>query len=246
MKNRSVKTFLQNIFSRKNKHKIAKGNDFVCLSSKAKVFVNGENNRIFIEKEDVKTPKNGRLKININGNRNIVKIENGFFTPGKVNVDISGNDITFIIGANAAINDNCHFFLLENGSKIELGSDCMFAADVKVWNTDAHAILDENDKVTNVGKSIKIGNHVWVGMGARIGKNVEIPDGCVVGWGSVVSRKFSEKNAVIAGNPARVVKVGVHWVKETVAQLLSPPPPVNFNLFEIINLIYKFKYENTL
>ena len=38
-----------------------------------------------------------------------------------------------------------------------------------------------------------------------------IPDGAIVGAYSVVAGRFDEKNSVIAGNPARVVKRNIEW-----------------------------------
>lgn len=37
-------------------------------------------------------------------------------------------------------------------------------------------------------------------------KGGSIPDGCVIGTGSVVTKSFGDKNVIIAGNPAAVKK----------------------------------------
>jgi len=44
-------------------------------------------------------------------------------------------------------------------------------------------------------------------------KNVTIPNECIVGAGSVVTKRFDKEYCVIAGNPARVVRENVQWVK---------------------------------
>lgn len=44
-------------------------------------------------------------------------------------------------------------------------------------------------------------------------KNVTIPDECIVGAGSVVTKRFDRDHCVIAGNPARVVRENVRWIK---------------------------------
>ena len=62
---------------------------------------------------------------------------------------------------------------------------------------------------------IYIGNHVWIGAWARLCKDVYIPDGCIIGMGSIVTKKFTKKNSIIAGNPAKVVKEDVNWVRES-------------------------------
>lgn len=54
-------------------------------------------------------------------------------------------------------------------------------------------------------KSITIGNDVWIGEGVTCLPGVDIPDGCVVGAGSVVTKGL-EPYAVYAGNPARLLR----------------------------------------
>ena len=54
-------------------------------------------------------------------------------------------------------------------------------------------------------KSITIGNDVWIGEGVTCLPGVEIPDGCVVGAGSVVTKAL-EPYAVYVGNPTRLLR----------------------------------------
>ncbi len=37
-----------------------------------------------------------------------------------------------------------------------------------------------------------------------------IADNCIVGAGSLVTKKFEEPNVVIAGHPAKVIKTGIN------------------------------------
>jgi len=53
--------------------------------------------------------------------------------------------------------------------------------------------------------SVVIGNDVWIGSNAVILTGTYLSDGCIVSSGSVVSGSF-EKNSVIGGNPARLIK----------------------------------------
>ena len=53
---------------------------------------------------------------------------------------------------------------------------------------------------------VHIGNNVWIGGGAIIMPGVTIGDNAIVGAGSVVTKDVP-KNAVVAGNPARVIEM---------------------------------------
>lgn len=61
---------------------------------------------------------------------------------------------------------------------------------------------------------LTIGNHVWLGEKVTILKKAKIPDGCIVGTCSVVTRRFEEDNVLIAGNPAEIRKKNVFWERD--------------------------------
>ncbi|KQM65066.1 hypothetical protein ASE75_08455 [Sphingomonas sp. Leaf17] len=76
-----------------------------------------------------------------------------------------------------------------------------------------HLIFDlTTNEYLDVSDGIFIGDRVWVGEGAYINKGVSVGNDCIVGARSVVTKRFTVNNAVIAGNPARVVKENVQWV----------------------------------
>lgn len=56
------------------------------------------------------------------------------------------------------------------------------------------------------GKDVIIGEKCWIGMNTVILPGVELGNYTVVGAGSVVTKSFPEGNAIIAGNPAKVIK----------------------------------------
>lgn len=92
------------------------------------------------------------------------------------------------------------------GCGITIGDEVFIADQVIIRDWDGHSILGRPDKAP-----ISIGNHVWIGMRAIILKGVTIGDGAVVAAGAVVTKDVPP-GAVVAGNPARVVKEGVQWI----------------------------------
>lgn len=44
-------------------------------------------------------------------------------------------------------------------------------------------------------------------------KNVKIGSGSVIGINSTVTKSFEEKNVLIVGNPAKIVKNNIKWEK---------------------------------
>lgn len=70
--------------------------------------------------------------------------------------------------------------------------------------TKNHDLVD-ND-VYSMGKPVKIGAFCWVGMNAVILPGVVLGDFTVVAAGAVVTKSFEEGYAVVAGNPAVILK----------------------------------------
>ena len=102
-------------------------------------------------------------------------------------------------------------FIADYGSKISIGKDCMFSANIIMQTSDSHIIYDGNSKKFIGTNDIVIGNHVWVGFGCKILKKSIIPDNCIVGMDSIVTKQFTDKNSVIVGCPAKVVKTNMFW-----------------------------------
>ncbi|MCU7521145.1 MAG: acyltransferase [Ignavibacteria bacterium] len=57
----------------------------------------------------------------------------------------------------------------------------------------------------HIMRPVKIGKYVWIGTGAIILPGVIIKDHAVIAAGSVVNANVPE-GAIVAGNPARIVK----------------------------------------
>ena len=190
------------------------GNEFVCpkdvhneLLKYGNVRIDGNNNKIniggpnYLKFTDIK----------IFGNNNTLILPPGCY--GKLNLEIRTSDAVVTVGHKTGFMGT-DIILEEKGSRVIIGDDCMFSSGIDVWCTDTHAITDMSGKITNKGQQVLIGKHVWVGKDVKIGKNTVVPDGCIIGWGSVVASVFDKENVVLAGNPARIVKENVLWKRE--------------------------------
>ena len=96
-------------------------------------------------------------------------------------------------------------------SRITIGKQCLFGANVTITDTDFHPTAPENRRYNNDPKDIgvaavSIGDNVFIGTGVVVLKGVHIGDNAVIGAGAVVTRSVPA-NAIAIGNPARVVRM---------------------------------------
>jgi len=127
-----------------------------------------------------------------------------------------GSGTKIAVGKNAKLTFGQNFLITARSEiacfrEIRFGDDCLLSWDILVMDTDAHPIYDEQMKRINDDKSIIIGNHVWIGCRTLILKGAEIGEGCIVGAHSLINKKFNVSQAILAGNPAKVVKKSVKW-----------------------------------
>ena len=148
-------------------------------------------------------------------------------------LNVFGDNCKIIIGRDSRF-ENCIFWLEDNGSeivigdsvqmcgrvhmgvvegtKLQIGDECLFSSDIHISTTDSHSILDLNTKKRiNPSSNVTIGNHVWVGQRANIGKGVYLADDIIIGGCAFVTKSVEESHVAIAGVPAKVVKRGITW-----------------------------------
>lgn len=56
-------------------------------------------------------------------------------------------------------------------------------------------------------KDVRIGENCWIGMNSVILPGVCLGNNTIVGAGAIVTKSFEEGNCVIAGNPAKIIKL---------------------------------------
>lgn len=125
------------------------------------------------------------------------------------------------VGSGLSVYRDVHI-VAKNGKNISIGDECMFAREIMIRNNDGHIILDrKTGELLNPPEDIVIGNNVWLGMRVLIFKGSVVPDGSVVGAGSLVNKKFEEENILIAGSPAKKIRSDIEWRREDFAKYVK-------------------------
>ena len=209
-----IKNVLRKIFvkwqSSNNSTNIKGANNKINISDSivknANFDICGENNTITIDSETIAE----NLTFHVRGSNHQIHIgKNCRFTRGGT-IWIEDEECNLFIGDNNYI-VKADITIVESNSSIEIGSDCMFANDIDIRNSDSHSIINlDNGMRINPAKDIKIEDHVWIGAYSKILKGVTICKDSVVGIGSVVTKNVPN-NTVVAGIPAKVVKENTTW-----------------------------------
>lgn len=92
---------------------------------------------------------------------------------------------------------------------IDIGERCAIAWGVTIMDCDMHQIVADGEVLPHVAP-VRIGDHVWIGAGARILKGVTVGDGAIVAGGAVVTKDV-EPRTMVAGIPAAPVRKNVDW-----------------------------------
>ena len=120
--------------------------------------------------------------------------------------DIGKNAIV-TIGNGGYINAYTKLIIMH---QLSIGDNCSISWDCQILDENFHEVTYPG-MIKSEKKGIIIGNHVLIGSRCTILKGVIIPDGCVIASGSVVNRAFTEKNCLIGGIPANVIKQNIKW-----------------------------------
>lgn len=134
-----------------------------------------------------------------------------YTTISTVSQDYNGNLFrpTLMIGDDVSIGEYCHISALNS---ITLGDGVLLGRRVMI-NDNTHGNLVKNElnmipllRPLNSKGAIVIGDGVWIGENCMILGGVTLGKNCIVGCGSVVTKSFPD-NAIIAGNPARLIRI---------------------------------------
>ena len=181
-----------------------------------RIEINGEDNDVVLDGIIEKDRRN--LKLIINGSHNEINI--GYLRYcGGMSIYIGNNtsvsNAKVIIGGKTSFEGNNSILVYQNGSIIQIGNECMISKDCTFRSGEVpHLLFDNiNGDYIDISSGIIIGNHVWIGENSYICKKAIIPDNCIIGVKSIVTRRFNEPFCVIAGSPAKVKKSNIRWVR---------------------------------
>lgn len=173
-----------------------------------RIKINGNNNIIEIDDNAIFL----KARIIINGDNNYIKINRvSYLRYFDLNI-YNGNKQSFFIG-DCSTCEGARIFMCNNNSKLTIGKDCMLSSEIEIWTADGHPICDlsSGEILNDKPAELVIGDHTWVCRGCKLLKNTYLPQGTVVGSYSVLSKKFQEKNTIIAGTPPRIIRKNIIW-----------------------------------
>ncbi|MBO7537485.1 MAG: hypothetical protein J6T29_04055 [Alphaproteobacteria bacterium] len=200
--------------------------------------IRGENNKIIIVEEDGTERELGKderiegLNVIIHGNENLIKIDSS--ARFNASFELNTNNCQIQIGKNVNLtNSRINFWKKANNSNVKIGNnfstggmeiafsqgnsslviadDCIASSHIIFWVGDGHEILKDGSVINDSPVQVEIGKHSWIGYNSIFTKNASLAENTIVAANSVVTKVFTEKNIVIAGNPAQIVKTDITW-----------------------------------
>ena len=109
------------------------------------------------------------------------------------------------IGAKSVIGQECTISAFK---LVSIGRECVIADRVMMIDFD-HGMVEVDRPIRLQGiykRDVRVGNNVWIGYGACILRGVTIGDNAVIGTSAVVTKDVPP-NAIVAGVPARVIRM---------------------------------------
>jgi len=109
------------------------------------------------------------------------------------------------IGAKTVMGQECTISAYQH---VSIGRECIVADRVMLIDFD-HGVVEVERPIRLQGiykRDVRVGHNVWMGYGACVLRGVTVGENSIVGTSAVVTRDVPA-NAVVAGIPARVVRM---------------------------------------
>jgi acetyltransferase-like isoleucine patch superfamily enzyme len=109
------------------------------------------------------------------------------------------------IGAKTVLGQECTISAYQH---VSIGEQCIVADRVMLIDFDHNvAEVERPIRVQGIYKrDVRVGSNVWIGYGAQILRGVTVGDNAIIGASAVVTKDVPA-NAVVAGAPARVIRM---------------------------------------
>lgn len=114
-----------------------------------------------------------------------------------------------VFGDNFWANKNCVIWC---SKEISFGSNVLLGWNIIFRDSDGHLIID-NGSPRPVDGDIIIGNHCWICSESHILKNSGMGNDCVLGYGSLLTKKYESNNTLFVGQPAEPIKDNINWMR---------------------------------
>lgn len=113
-----------------------------------------------------------------------------------------------VYGKNIFLGDDVYLNVLctiLDCNSVHIGSHVMIGPSVQIYTAAHHLQAVYRNQGYEVAKPVTIADNVWIGGAAVLLPGVTVGLNAVVGAGAVVSSEVPA-NAIVAGNPARVIR----------------------------------------
>lgn len=165
----------------------------------------GNNNELVVD--DGAVLQNSTVRITGNDCR-VVLHSRCYVTEAEIFVE--DNSCVVEIGPRTFVGRHTHLACTEDGQELIIGGNSMISSFCQIRTGDSHSVLDSEGERLNLAATVHIGEHCWVGEGAKILKGVTIGDNCVVSTGAIVTKSFGN-NVLLGGVTAKLLRENINW-----------------------------------
>lgn len=168
----------------------------------------GKNNILYFECDDISIEN---TSIIFKGDNSIVVIRKSREVL-KFNITIYNESVIYV-GKECSMNNKLELIASE-AKNIIIGDEALFSSQCLIRTSDAHRIYSiETLRRINEGRSVYLGDHIWLAARVVLLKGTKIHSGSIVGSDAVVAGKEILSNSIWAGNPAKQIKNNVFFEK---------------------------------
>lgn len=177
------------------------------LLGPTRIEISGRNNSIhFAEGVSIQGT------ISFRGNDSEIHLGNRAMFRGRMN---AGSACKIVLGNDIYWGPNGYVTAAE-ATRIDIGSDILISEGVTIRADDSHPIYDlRSGGRINKSESVKIGDHVWLGVDVLVMPGSKIGRGAVVGARSLVTGSHQvEEDSLVVGSPAKAVRDNIRWERK--------------------------------